>query len=412
VIRSIAKQNQPVNAMNVNSILNNTLSFVTPNMHATRRKTIAACVTSMLAGATATVTSIGRGIQSDIADKHNIKRADRLLSNSYLLRELPNIYALSTRLFTAVTPHPVIHIDWSDLDEYKRHFLLRASMAFDGRSVTLYEEVHDIKTKEKPQTHKLFLNMLKVMLPDKSVPIIVTDAGFKGPWFSTVSALGWHYVGRARKPNFFHTGEQNWQCITSLYPNATNIPEAFTGQLCRYRPMDTLFVLYKEKPKGRHKINRYGTQSLFKPSRTAAKRSRDPWLLVTSLPSKHNIGKKVVSIYQTRMQIEEGFRDMKSHRYGLGFDINLSKQKNRISILILLTTLSALITTLIGWTVTQAKKHRRYQANSIKDRRVLSYHFIGLRAFVDRKLKLTSNDWKEAIMQLKVALQQANYDAI
>jgi hypothetical protein len=41
---------------------------------------------------------------------------------------------------------------------------------------------------------------------------------------------------------------------------------------------------------------------------------------------------KVVNIYQTRMQIEEGFRDMKSHRYGLGFDTNLSKQKNRISI--------------------------------------------------------------------------------
>jgi hypothetical protein len=34
---------------------------------------MAACVTSMLAGATATVTSIGRGIQSDIADNHNIK---------------------------------------------------------------------------------------------------------------------------------------------------------------------------------------------------------------------------------------------------------------------------------------------------------------------------------------------------
>ena len=125
---------------------------------------------------------------------------------------------------------------------------------------------------------------------------------------------------------------------------------------------------------------------MFKPSRAAAKRSKDPWLLVTSLPNKHNVGKKVVNIYQTRMQIEEGFRDMKSHRYGLGFDINLSKQKERISILILLTTLSALATTLIGWVVVKAAKHRRYLANSVKTRRVLSYHFIGLRAFVDRKL--------------------------
>lgn len=398
--------------MNVNTILNNTLSLVTPNMHATRRRALNTCISSILGGATATVTSIGRGIHSNTSEKHSIKRADRLLSNRQLLMELTNIYALSTRLFTAVTPHPVIHIDWSDLDEYKRHFLLRASLVFDGRSITLYEEVHDIKTKEKPKTHKLFLNMLKVMLPNNSVPIIVTDAGFKGPWFNMVRALGWHYVGRARKPNFFHTGNGNWRCITTIYPNATKSPSSFTGQLCRYRPMDTLFVLYKQEPKGRHKINRYGTQSLFKPSRAAAKRSRDPWLLVTSLPNKHNIGKKVVNIYQTRMQVEEGFRDMKSHRYGLGFDINLSQQKKRISILILLTTLSALVTTLIGWAVVKAGKHRRYQANSVKHRQVLSYHFVGLRAFVDRKLKLLASDWKEAILKLKIALQQASYDTI
>jgi hypothetical protein len=63
--------------MNANTILNKTLSFVTPNMHATRRNATAACVTSLLAGATAIVTSIGRDIQSYIA-----------LSSSCILREL------------------------------------------------------------------------------------------------------------------------------------------------------------------------------------------------------------------------------------------------------------------------------------------------------------------------------------
>jgi hypothetical protein len=62
---------------------------------------------------------------------------------------------LSARLFTAVTPHPVIHIGWSDLDEHKRYFLLQVSMAFDGRNITFYEEVHDIKTKVKPETKLL-----------------------------------------------------------------------------------------------------------------------------------------------------------------------------------------------------------------------------------------------------------------
>lgn len=398
--------------MNVSQILNKTFYLVTPNMHATRRKSLKASVASILAGAAATVTNIGRGIHSQVAEKHKIKRADRLLSNRQLLNEIPDIYVLCSRLFTPLTPNPVIHIDWSDLDEYKRHFLLRASLAFDGRSITLYEEVHGIKTKEKPTTHKAFLEVLKAMLPEYSIPVIVTDAGFKGPWFNMVTKLGWHYVGRARKPNFYHAGDNNWQCISSLYPEATITPKAFKGQLCRYRPMGTLFVLYKQTPKGRHKVNRSGKPSRSKHSKASASRNRDPWLLVTSLPNKHKIAKKVVSIYQTRMQIEESFRDMKSHRFGMGFDTNLSKQKQRITVLILLTTLANLVTTLIGWTVVTANKHRRYQANTTKTKRVLSFHFVGLRAFVDNKLRLSLRDWQTAMEQFKATLQAVNYVSI
>ena len=36
----------------------------------------------------------------------------------------------------------VSHIDWSDIDNRKDHFLLRASLAAQGRSLTLYEENH------------------------------------------------------------------------------------------------------------------------------------------------------------------------------------------------------------------------------------------------------------------------------
>ena len=112
---------------------------------------------------------------------------------------------------------------------------------------------------------------------------------------------------------------------------------------------------------------------------------RGYWLLHFQI---HNLAKRVVGIYKTRMQIEEGYRDMKSHRYGLGFGINLSKLKRRISVLVLLSALANLIATLIDWTVASANKHRRYQANSVSNRRVLSYHFTGLRAFADKHLRL------------------------
>ena len=132
--------------MNARAILTNIVSFVTPKMHATRQKAVADCVHSLASGSAATVTSIGRGIHSDAYEKHNIKRADRLLSNQHLLRERPLIYGTVCRLF-CTAKHPTISIDWSNLDECKRHFLLRASLNFDGLVITLYEEVHPLMAK-------------------------------------------------------------------------------------------------------------------------------------------------------------------------------------------------------------------------------------------------------------------------
>ena len=99
--------------MNVRAILTNLVSFVTPKMHATRQKAVIDCVHSLANGSTATVTSIGRGIHSNAYEKHNIKRADRLLSNTHLLREQTLIYGAVCRLF-CTAKHPTISIDWSD----------------------------------------------------------------------------------------------------------------------------------------------------------------------------------------------------------------------------------------------------------------------------------------------------------
>jgi hypothetical protein len=103
------------------------------------------------------VTGLGRAIDSQAKEKHCIKRADRLLSNRNLYSEHRDIYQTITHLIVGAMRRPVILIDWSDMDECKHHFLLRAVIALQGRSLTLYEEVHTVATKEKPKTHKAFL---------------------------------------------------------------------------------------------------------------------------------------------------------------------------------------------------------------------------------------------------------------
>ncbi len=146
--------------MHVTTILNKSLSIVTPQMHHSRRTALSACVRSLLRGSSATVTRIGRWLKSSAKEKHNIKRADRLLSNHRLHGEVMTIYTSMARTIIQGIARPIILVDWSDLDASKRHFLLRATLAIDGRCLTLYEEVHDVTTKEKPRAHRQYLNRL------------------------------------------------------------------------------------------------------------------------------------------------------------------------------------------------------------------------------------------------------------
>jgi hypothetical protein len=113
--------------MNEVVILKMYLTAVTPKMHKVRRASLMSCVSSLLNGAKASVTGMGRGISYSAYEKHRIKQADHLLSNE----QLPIYRAIYTQYANA-SARPIILIDWSDLDTHKGCFLLRASVAFNG----------------------------------------------------------------------------------------------------------------------------------------------------------------------------------------------------------------------------------------------------------------------------------------
>jgi hypothetical protein len=81
---------------------------------------------------------MGRGISSSAFEKYRIMQADRLLSNKHIFDETLSIYRAVYKQFAGATSRPVILIDWSDLDMHKGFFLLRASVAFEGRGVAIY----------------------------------------------------------------------------------------------------------------------------------------------------------------------------------------------------------------------------------------------------------------------------------
>ena len=82
------------------------------------------------------------------------------------------------------------------------------------------------------------------------------------------------------------------------------------------------------------------------------------------------------------MQIEETFRDLKSHRWGFGLRYARSHSPRRLETLLLVAALASFVVWLLGLAAISLGRHHRLQANTVRSRPVLSTFFIG-RQLVD-----------------------------
>ena len=395
--------------MQAKQVLHKLLDTTCSMMHQTRRTALEVNVMAALTGTRLTVTDLGRAIASPARQKHCIKRADRLLSNAHLHQERESIYAELTRLLVGSQLRPVIMVDWSDLNACKRHFLLRAALALEGRSVTLYEEVHTLRSKEKPKTHLKFMQTLNRMLPTDCCPIIVSDAGFRVPWFTLVESFGWDWIGRVRNRTLVQWEEEDevaWFPCKSLYTQATRTPTALgAARMARRNPIACQLILVQDQPKGRVHKNRLGQKAMNSYSRKHAASAKEPWLLATSLPPYSHLAKRVVEGYSRRMQIEESFRDLKSTRFGLSLELHRTWQAKRLQVMLLIANLALLVAWLLGKATELTDQHWQYQANTVRTRNVLSTIFIGLKIIDDSRVTLTEHDLIVAWRQLHDILQ-------
>ncbi|HGF7533989.1 TPA: IS4 family transposase [Vibrio cholerae] len=213
-------------AMKVKTMLADFLSFVTPkSMHKARFAAVGAVVQSLMQNGQCTVTASGRDFDSGTLERHGIKRADRLLRNKALQTEAPLLYGTMTRLLRQ-GKQPLILVDWSKADTEKRHFILRASLALEGRPLTLHQVVVPIDEYTCPHVHKAFLHWLKQVLPADFKPVIITDAGFKVPWFKQIRKLGWHYIARVRGNQTLQLlGQEAFITVAKVYKKARATPQ-------------------------------------------------------------------------------------------------------------------------------------------------------------------------------------------
>jgi hypothetical protein len=259
--------------------------------------------------------------------------------------------------------------------------VLRAALAVQGRAIPLYEATYPLTDYNSPRTHLDFLKTLKTLLPSHCRPIIVSDAGFRGPWFDAVGKLGWHWVGRVRNAIKYRLhSRQQWRDSQDLYYRATSTPRYLgPADLSHKRPYACHLYLYKKTSQGRKGSRSVAHSKRHSSTACFKKQQKDPWLIATNLDPADFSPKQMMALYGKRMQIEEGFRDLKSHQYGFGLSVSRSKQIERLNILLLIAALATLCLWWIGLAARNRGWHRHFQANTISEHHTLSVPFLALK---------------------------------
>jgi len=340
------------------------------------------------------LTRLGRGLDLPIQERSSISKVNRFLGNVYFQKETEEFYSYLTGYIINGQKRPTILVDWTKLPELD-YYALRASLSMPGRALTLYEEVHPKKKEGTQKVHKLFLKRLKEMLPLDCHPIIVTDAGFKNPWFKEVLKCGWDFIGRVRGLLTYQNEAGEFVQCSDLYKQATREAQSLGAKiLAKSNPLEVCFYIIRDKLKRRKNRTRNGKASKHKDSIAHGRSHREPWLLVSSLKGRW-AAKQVVKFYRQRMGIEEAFRDLKSSQYGLGFENNHTLKYKRFAVWLLVAALASFIAWVVGYIAETQGLHRQFQANSTRTRRVLSFFYLGCEV-IRKKIKITIN-WQQLI---------------
>ena len=366
--------------MHAHRILHRCLASVLDPMHARRRRVLLLALQALIDGRRLTMTDLSRSWPGAMFSHAPLKAVDRLLSNVHVQQSiLPLSRAMAAWLLS--TRRPLVVVDWVDLQRDGLWCALRAAGPMQGRTVTVFERLYPIKQINSPLAERDFLAALAQVIPDRVRPILVTDAGFRSAWFREVAGHGWDYVGRIRNNlKVRPCGESSWRACSTLHAHARARAEDLGAHhIVQGAPVLCRLLRVLRPRKQREQLTRAGLPQQGTAARKARKAAREPWVLATSLPPEQANAAQVVTMYGKRMQIEESFRDLKSHRYGMGFEDSQTREPGRLSVLLLLNMLAGFAAWLLGL----ALKSTTLDTDPLAARPALQGRYSGFRRAIE-----------------------------
>lgn len=342
-------------------------------MHASRRRVLAAMVGVVMRGHWVSVSRLGRGLAGPGTVKSAIKRVDRLIGHVRIAQETQQVGAALLSSVCRMTSTLVIAVDWSAASPGGQFVELRAGVTWPGagRTLPVFQQVYPVRQLGNPKAEQQLLRRLYAWIPVGIEVIIVTDAGFRRPWFLQVEHLGWSFVGRVRCGVSLSRNRRDWAAAADWFVAATGQARRLCDcWLSRRGAMPCHVVLYRHRKKHRHAHGPQGKPTSDKAAREARRRECEPWLLVHSPRLAACRPDEIVAFYARRMQIEESFRDSKSPVFGMGFSIGRSRTAPRLQALLLIATLAAFLLWQIGQLAEAEGLHRRFRLTTRTTREI------------------------------------------
>lgn len=336
-------------------------------IHAARRGLLCAAVNAVVRGSLLSLSRIARAVMADGTHKAALKRIDRLIGNPRTAQEAQVVAAALLRRWGQGTQPLVIAVDWSEVAPDGVFVELRAALTRPGmgRGLTIYQQVYPESKLNNARAERALLEQLHAWMPAGAHVIIVSDAGFRRPWFTHVERLGWSWIGRIRGSVCVSRAGKQWQQARDCFAHAT-------GKACRWNDcwLTSKFrfacdmVLYRRRALGRKQYGRAGHGSTPRARAAARASAREPWLLAHCEQLRSFRADEIVAMYGWRMQIEENFRDSKSIPLGMGLEVSESRSAARLHALLLIGTLAAFLLWHIGQLAEAEGLHRRFRATT------------------------------------------------
>lgn len=351
-------------------------------VHEARLKCLCRVVLASFFAASLRLTDLGRALPTNAKPKHAIKRVDELLRNPRLAFDTEVVQQYLAGLLAAER-EPVLLVDWTDIGPLWTALVV--TYVTRGRGLTLCWQVTSKRRQNSARIETQVLARIAKLLP-RAKPVLVTDAGFRGPWMKKVIKRGWNFVGRVRGLVRVRREGGKWVSAMKLGAAATRQPKDLgMVEVALSGPYKARLVILRRKRKSKTK----DLPAVGRRKKRNIKSAKEPLIFTTSLRAAS--AKRVADIYGLRWQIEMTFRDQKCARFGLGLDAIRTKQQKRVRAYMLLVVLAHYVAYVLGEMAERADLAKDFQANTERNRRVLSVVRLGCEV-IRRSAMLTALD--------------------